>query len=121
MSERPSRVTGKHSESEPGPSGRGSGQEARRSPSGPLRQQHDRGASHRACSRPDCGETATATFTYDYQARTTWLELLAAMSHPMSYDLCGAHADTLTVPRGWRLHDRRRQVRRAPYDESLAS
>jgi Protein of unknown function (DUF3499) len=76
---------------------------------------------HRACSRPDCGETATATLTYDYQARTTWLDALATETHPMAYDLCGAHADTLTVPRGWRLDDRRRQVRRAPYDESLAS
>jgi Protein of unknown function (DUF3499) len=121
MSERPSRVTGKHRESEPGPSGRGSGQEARRSPIGPLRQQHEREASHRACSRPDCGETATATFTYDYQARTSSLELLAAESHPMSYDLCGAHADTLTAPRGWRLEDRRRQVRPTPYGEWLAS
>jgi hypothetical protein len=76
---------------------------------------------HRACCRPDCGETATATLTYDYQARTTWLDSLASETHPMSYDLCGAHADTLTVPRGWRLDDRRRNVRRAPYDESLAS
>jgi hypothetical protein len=75
----------------------------------------------RACCRPDCGETATATLTYDYQARTTWLDSLASETHPMSYDLCGAHADTLTVPRGWRLDDRRRQVRPAPYDESLAS
>ena len=75
----------------------------------------------RTCSRPDCGETATATFAYDYQARTTWLDSLAMERHPTSYDLCGAHADTLTVPRGWRLDDRRRQVRRAPYDESLAS
>jgi hypothetical protein len=76
---------------------------------------------HRACSRPDCGETATATLTYDYQARITWLDALASETHAMAYDLCGAHADTLTVPRGWRLDDRRRQVRRAPYDESLAS
>ncbi|MGH9114033.1 MAG: DUF3499 family protein [Acidimicrobiales bacterium] len=53
----------------------------------------------RACSRPDCGETAAATFTYDYQARTTWLDGLASESHPMAYDLCGAHADALTVPR----------------------
>lgn len=25
----------------------------------------------------------------------------------MSYDLCDVHADTLVVPRGWRLEDRR--------------
>jgi hypothetical protein len=37
MSERPSRVTGKQRQSEPGPSGRGSGRQRVDSPSGPLR------------------------------------------------------------------------------------
>jgi hypothetical protein len=72
----------------------------------------------RACARPGCGESAAATFTYDYQARTTWLDALAAESHPMAYDLCNGHADALSVPRGWRLEDRRD---RAPYGASLAS
>ena len=27
----------------------------------------------RACARPGCADAATATFVYDYQARTTWL------------------------------------------------
>jgi hypothetical protein len=26
----------------------------------------------------------------------------------MAYDLCAAHADAFSVPRGWRLVDRRR-------------
>jgi hypothetical protein len=72
----------------------------------------------RVCARPDCGETATATFTYDYRGRTTWLGPLDGEAHPMSYDLCGMHADALTVPRGWRLEDRRGVV---PLDASLAS
>jgi hypothetical protein len=25
----------------------------------------------------------------------------------MTHDLCGRHADTMSVPRGWTLHDRR--------------
>ena len=62
---------------------------------------------NRACARPACGHTATATFVYDYHARTTWLDPLSGERHPMSYDLCPAHADALTVPRGWRLVDRR--------------
>jgi len=61
----------------------------------------------RACARPGCGDAATATFVYDYQARTTWLDRLAGERHPMAYDLCTAHADTFSVPRGWRLVDRR--------------
>jgi hypothetical protein len=61
----------------------------------------------RVCARPGCGDNATATFVYDYEARTTWLNALAGERHPMAYDLCAAHADVLTVPRGWRLVDRR--------------
>lgn len=64
----------------------------------------------RACSRPACGEAAVATLTYDYQARVTWLDALAGDAHPMSYDLCTAHAESMTVPRGWRLVDRRRDA-----------
>ena len=61
----------------------------------------------RACARPGCAEIAVATLTYDYGARTGWLDALTAERHPMAYDLCPAHAGALTVPRGWRLEDRR--------------
>jgi hypothetical protein len=61
----------------------------------------------RACARPGCAEIAAATLTYDYAARTTWIDALADDSHPMSYDLCAPHAEALTVPQGWRLEDRR--------------
>jgi hypothetical protein len=72
----------------------------------------------RACARPACGDVATATFVYDYGARTTWLDRLSAERHPMAYDLCPLHADTLSVPRGWRLVDRRGG---APLEGALAS
>jgi hypothetical protein len=61
----------------------------------------------RVCARPGCGDAATATFVYDYQDRVTWLDALAGERHPMAYDLCQEHADALSVPRGWRLIDRR--------------
>lgn len=61
----------------------------------------------RVCARPGCGDTASATFVYDYQGRVTWLDGLAGERHPMAYDLCHAHAQVLTVPRGWQLIDRR--------------
>lgn len=54
-----------------------------------------------------------ATLTYDYQARVTWLDVLAGDRHPMSYDLCAGHAGAMTVPRGWRLEDRRGNGREA--------
>jgi hypothetical protein len=61
----------------------------------------------RVCARPGCAEAAVATLTYDYGARTGWLDRLTGEGHPMAYDLCGGHAGTLTVPRGWHLEDRR--------------
>jgi hypothetical protein len=62
----------------------------------------------RQCARPGCSAVATATLAYDYRQRVTWLVPLAADSHPMAYDLCEPHAEATTVPRGWRLEDRRR-------------
>ena len=42
----------------------------------------------------------------------------------MAYDLCDSHAEAMTVPRGWRLEDRRdlRSVRRVvpPFEDALA-
>ena len=61
----------------------------------------------RHCARPGCTTTATATLTYDYGAGTVWLDHLSPEAHPMTHDLCTRHADTLGVPRGWLLQDRR--------------
>lgn len=64
-------------------------------------------SSNRTCARPGCSQPATATLTYDYGSQAAWLERLAPDSHPMTHDLCPAHADRLSVPQGWRLEDRR--------------
>lgn len=61
----------------------------------------------RHCARPACNEVATATLSYDYAARTAWLDHAAPEGHPMNHDLCAAHADGLKVPVGWSLQDRR--------------
>jgi hypothetical protein len=66
----------------------------------------------RQCARPGCSTTASATLVYDYGQRSSWLEPLTDEPHPMAYDLCDAHADSLTVPRGWRLDDRRARLAR---------
>jgi Protein of unknown function (DUF3499) len=63
--------------------------------------------SSRTCAKPGCNTSATATLTYDYSARTAWVERLAAEAHPMRYDLCSDHADALRVPQGWARQDRR--------------
>lgn len=61
----------------------------------------------RHCSRPGCAAAASATMSYDYAARTAWLDDLAEPAQPHEYDLCPAHADRLAVPEGWERADRR--------------
>lgn len=45
--------------------------------------------------------------TFDYSARTAWVDALDATAEPNGYDLCRAHADATSVPRGWHRLDRR--------------
>ena len=61
----------------------------------------------RSCARPTCALAASATLGYDYRGQTVWVDPLSDEPHPMTHDLCGRHADALSVPNGWRLHDRR--------------
>ena len=61
----------------------------------------------RQCARPGCGETAIATLSYQYATSTVWLDEVAHEPDPSTYDLCRRHAAGMTVPRGWRLEDRR--------------
>jgi hypothetical protein len=44
-----------------------------------------------------------ATLTYVYADSTAVLGPLATYAEPHCYDLCGQHADSLTVPRGWEV------------------
>lgn len=44
--------------------------------------------------------------SYTYADSTVLLEPLVAESHPMLHDLCGRHAASVRVPRGWLLEDR---------------
>ena len=57
--------------------------------------------SSRRCSRPVCKQAALYTLTYVYRDSTAVLGPLATYQEPHCYDLCAAHADRLTVPRGW--------------------
>jgi hypothetical protein len=61
----------------------------------------------RRCARPACTELAIATLTYDYSGSAAWLDDLAVEDHPMTHDLCARHADRLSAPNVWVLHDRR--------------
>lgn len=61
----------------------------------------------RVCQRAGCQRSASVTLSFRYDARQASLVDLTAQKHPAHYDLCGAHADLLIVPRGWERHDRR--------------
>ena len=54
-----------------------------------------------------------ATLTYVYADSTAVLGPLATYAEPHCYDLCAAHADRLTAPRGWEV------LRLAPDPDAL--
>lgn len=61
----------------------------------------------RVCQRAGCQQSAAVTLSFRYDARQASLVDLSAEKDPAFYDLCGAHADQLIVPRGWERLDRR--------------
>ncbi len=67
----------------------------------------------RKCSKPSCSKNAVATLTYVYSDSTAVLGPLATYPEPHCYDLCEAHSQRLTAPRGWEI------VRLAPDPEAL--
>jgi hypothetical protein len=61
----------------------------------------------RLCARPGCGDSATASLSFQYATSTVWLDDLVPAKEPHTIDLCDRHADRLSVPKGWTGHDRR--------------
>lgn len=59
--------------------------------------------SARRCSRTACGRSAVATLTYVYADQTAVLGPLATYAEPHAYDLCEAHSERLSAPRGWEV------------------
>lgn len=54
-----------------------------------------------------------ATLTYVYSDQTAVLGPLATYAEPHAYDLCEAHSDRLSAPRGWEV------MRLAPDPDAL--
>jgi hypothetical protein len=54
-----------------------------------------------------------ATLTYVYADQTAVLGPLATFAEPHAYDLCDAHSDRLSAPRGWEV------MRLAPDPDAL--
>jgi hypothetical protein len=66
--------------------------------------------SLRLCRHQGCGARAKATLTFAYAQRTAVLGPLAPARSAEGIDLCPAHCDHLSVPRGW-------DIVRLPLDE----
>src|SRR5690349_6072089 len=68
-----------------------SGEDVSRSRSGMLSAAMDPPLVVRRCARPDCALPAAASLSYDYRARTVWLDDGLAPD-PSHHDLCEGHA-----------------------------
>ena len=60
-------------------------------------------AASRRCTRAACSSPAVATLTYVYADQTAVLGPLAIFAEPHAYDLCTAHSERLSAPRGWSI------------------
>ena len=55
-----------------------------------------------------CPTPPNATLTYAYDRREAWLfDSGSGRREGTTYPMCGSHADRVTTPIGWVLHDRR--------------
>ncbi|MCY7411448.1 MAG: DUF3499 domain-containing protein [Salinibacterium sp.] len=57
----------------------------------------------RPCSKVACNADAQSTLTYVYADSMAVLGPLSNTAEPHSYDLCDAHAQRLSAPRGWQV------------------
>jgi hypothetical protein len=71
-----------------------------------MTARRDEEYARRQCARFGCSAVAVATFTFDSNARTVWLDT-PAPGAARAGELCNRHARSLTPPRGWQLEDRR--------------
>jgi hypothetical protein len=62
---------------------------------------------HRLCVRPGCSAPATVSLGFDSAHQLAWFEMLRPDSEASSGDLCARHANSMVLPRGWTLDDRR--------------
>ncbi|MEM8746506.1 MAG: DUF3499 family protein [Actinomycetota bacterium] len=61
----------------------------------------------RLCERPGCSEPASVAYGMRTEDLVFWLAAVAGDDAPPRNLLCGRHADSMVVPRGWTLDDQR--------------
>jgi hypothetical protein len=68
----------------------------------------------RGCAKNGCEEPASASVGLRYEQRIVVVGDLQVRYDPNLLELCAAHADRMTPPRGWVTEDRRDPVVSAP-------
>jgi hypothetical protein len=63
--------------------------------------------TERQCSRTGCSDTAAVSLSYHYGQSQVWIDRLSPEREPHAYDMCDRHAQSMSVPQGWHLDDRR--------------
>jgi hypothetical protein len=71
-----------------------------------MSERRTTGNTNRQCARFGCSAIAIATFTFDSETRTVWLDT-PLDGNARAGELCARHARSLTPPQGWQLEDRR--------------
>ena len=66
----------------------------------------------RLCERPGCSTPADVAYGFDADALVVWLDTFDMAQGSRSGVLCRRHADSMVVPLGWMLDDRREPVPR---------
>ena len=64
----------------------------------------------RLCERPGCSHPAEVSYGIDKSRLLVWVDNRAPSERELTGRLCKRHADSLVVPRGWSLDDRREPV-----------
>ena len=77
--------------------------------------------SLRRCSRAARGRPAITTLTYVYADQTAVLGPLATFAEPHAYDLCEAHSERLSAPRGWSVVRLAHEVPTSPSNDDLVA
>lgn len=66
----------------------------------------------RLCERPGCSVPAEVAYGFDASQRTVWLDAMVGEPDARAGALCRRHADTMGIPLGWTLDDRREAIPR---------
>lgn len=62
------------------------------------------------CERPGCGAPVDVSYGIDKGNLVVWIDRLEVGDREITGKLCRRHAQSLTVPRGWTIDDRRVEV-----------